>query len=211
MPAKTKQTQKQAPKVEMEEDLEAEILSLVEDEPDEYKENQEEETQQILKLDGFIRDIMKDVNGSALVEIFYFADKALKFENFLDNSNVIYQQPVFVKISDGNRKAIKGFGLVKLQERYGENYGISYNQTRSRKLQDENPLNVLRVDVRTEKDYKGFKYYDMRNFAASPKDTAANKIKEMYYEQAQPFKKSKRAQQQAEDYDGEAKFIEDNA
>jgi hypothetical protein len=194
--------------VEAKRDLESEIMIIDEEEPEDYK---EEKKQNILKLNDFIKDMIKDVNGAALVEIYYFADKVLKYTNFLENSNIIYQQPVFVKISDENRKALKGFGLSKLQDRYGENYGVSYNQTRSRKLQDENPLNLLRVDVRTEKDYKGFKYYDMKNFSASPKDSAANKIKELYYEQAKSFEKLKVKQPEREEYEDERiAFIEAN-
>jgi hypothetical protein len=190
MPAKAKASKTAKTAKTAESILEDEIMNMNEDEPEEYNmEEKPQSDQRILKLNDFIKDMIEDATGAALVEIFYFADKVLKYENFIKNSNTIYQQPVFVKISNDKRKPLKGYGLAKLKEKYGENFGISYSITQRRQLQDENVLNLLRVDVRQEKSFKGYSYYDMKNFAASAKDTAANKIKEIYYEDAQIFKK----------------------
>ena len=116
MPAKGKDPKVSQKVVAVEEDLEAQILDLNDGEIDEYKMDDETvKEQKLLKLNDFINDCKKDVKDSALVEIYFFSDKVLKYENFLSGSNYAYLQPVFVKISNNDRKGLKAIGLTKLQ------------------------------------------------------------------------------------------------
>jgi hypothetical protein len=172
-----------------------------------------EAEQNILKLHDFINDIKEGVKDAALIEIYYFSDKILAHGGLLDDYRIIYQQPVFVAISNADKKPLKGFGLKKLQERHGDNFGIKYNETKRRKIAKETPLNNLRVDVTDEKDFNGNKYYDMKNCATKPNDKAAAKLVDLYYKDAKQFQKSKqkRAETGANNYECDAvKFITDN-
>jgi hypothetical protein len=209
-PAAQTETKTPAP-VTDDADLENDILNLTDgEENDDYKfDDEKQEEQKILKLNDLINDAKKDIEGSALVEIYFFSDKILKFENFLSGQNTVYMQPIFIKVSNKERKGLKAIGLTKLKEIYGENYGVVFSENKSRMIHTENCVNVLRVDVRQMKKYKEFSYYSMQNFAGSIKDKAVDLIKSKHYEDAKTFIKitKKTAAAASDDEDSEDKLL----
>jgi hypothetical protein len=124
--------------------------------------------QQIFGLKDFTDTLIDKADRSAAksLVVYFFSDKVLT--RTFKNKPSYHLQPLFCVLSDSTG-IIKTHKLVDMKARFGDDFGIRFDQTKQRKLIPEALANGIRIDVSETLEFKGFKYYATKTF--TPADT----------------------------------------
>jgi hypothetical protein len=93
--------------------------------------------------------------------VYFFSD--MVFTRCYKKSDTYHLQPIFCVATNGV-SVVKTYKLVDMKVRFGDEFGIRFAQSRSRKLIPEAVVNALRIDVSDTLEYRGIEYYNTKTF-----------------------------------------------
>lgn len=151
-----------------------------------------EDEQIILTPAKFIEQIEALYNDFKLVRIYYFHDKTKKVNNYSgwDNQAYIFLKPVAVVVILDEQKH-ELVDMKTLTELNGEDFGVKYSMSKSRRLIPAHKVNILEIEHEkqtfTTADGEEKEYHPCKTVLISKQRKFLDAIEKKYYESAKPF------------------------
>jgi hypothetical protein len=145
--------------------------------------------QQVFGLKVFAEMLVdkKKCEGVEALKVYFFSDKVLT--RTFKKKDTYCVRPTYAVAVDDNEEMVNSYKLVDMKERFGDKFGIKFEQNKSRKLLPKALINAIRINVRETLEYKGYEYYNSRVFAPIKEcDRCVQVLTDKLHPAAQTFK-----------------------